>query len=154
MENHLTKCISVSVTEVDGVDPDDPSETDKVDTKVVENDVMDPPLLVVSVLDSAKDPSSLNSETCTQNKQHTFDKCGKTFKYLKNMKVHRSTHYETLSFSCNICDKIFKLQPSLTRHEKIKHTSFKISTGNGTFLLTNNNIQTKQNDTTCNICPK
>ena len=52
----------------------------------------------------------------------------------------------------NICDKIFKLKTSLIKHEKIKHPSVKISAGNGSFLLANNDVQTKQKDSTCNIC--
>ena len=45
--------------------------------------------------------------------------CGKTARYLGNLKLHVETHIEGLAFDCKLCKETFKTRHSYYQHNKI-----------------------------------
>ncbi|KAG7462105.1 hypothetical protein MATL_G00199050 [Megalops atlanticus] len=60
------------------------------------------------------------AEEPAQKKRHSCSTCGKTFKHLSNLELHKRSHTGEKPFQCNICGKNFSqagnLQTHLRRH--------------------------------------
>lgn len=65
----------------------------------------------------------IESETDTDynSKKHICSVCGVTYRKLRDLNAHQTTHTGVKQYSCEICQRTFSFQNSITRHVKTVH---------------------------------
>ncbi|XP_050300638.1 B-cell lymphoma/leukemia 11B isoform X2 [Anthonomus grandis grandis] len=53
---------------------------------------------------------------------HSCEYCGKKFRYLNNLEVHRRSHTGELPYKCTVCDQAYAGSGKLKRHMKVHRT--------------------------------
>lgn len=66
-------------------------------------------------------PGSPRNAT-SQDAIHNCEYCGKKFRYLNNLEVHKKTHTGELPYKCTVCDHACSQSSKLKRHMKIHRT--------------------------------
>lgn len=58
-------------------------------------------------------------------RKNICDICGRTFAKVEKLRTHkRNVHNNTKEYTCNICDKLFKMKFNLMKHIKVFHPEF------------------------------
>lgn len=59
-----------------------------------------------------------------KTKQHQCNECGKVYKHLGTLSVHKKMHLGEFNYKCEYCDKVFYLAEYYNRHLRV-HTKEK-----------------------------
>ena len=74
-------------------------------------------ILQLLLTTTRSNPVPTNEVTQTSENPYTCDTCGKSFKRLKNLKLHKRTHTSGKPHSCDTCGKSFMYSSNLKFHK-------------------------------------
>ncbi|BFZ25071.1 hypothetical protein BsWGS_28110 [Bradybaena similaris] len=83
--------------------------------------------------------------------KHTCERCGKTFRHIKNKELHVKRHYGQRDYKCGVCDFFGYTFTDIRKHIERKHQDIKTLICDKCNKHLKNEVAMKEHQQTCNV---
>ncbi|CAG5128014.1 unnamed protein product, partial [Candidula unifasciata] len=83
--------------------------------------------------------------------KHTCERCGKTFRHIKNKELHVKRHYGQRNYKCGVCDFLGYTYTDIRKHIERKHQDIKTVICDKCNKQLKSEVAMKEHQQTCNV---